>query len=39
MMDYNKMPVPFVVVHHSASIIKALLEIADAMEQKPAKAG
>ena len=34
MMDYNKTAVPFVVVHHSAFIIKTLLDISNELEQK-----
>lgn len=36
MMDYNKTAVPFVVVHHSAFIIKTLLDISNELEQKAA---
>lgn len=34
MMDYNKTAVPFVVVHHSAFIIKTLLDISNELERK-----
>lgn len=37
-MNYNKTAVPFVVGHHSAFIIKTLLDISNELEQKSAKA-